>query len=371
MRDEIKRKLDQINELYPKSRLERSKERWRRLWHGEKPLDRLPFVAYPLTVAYYDDVDTPEQRLMRSLDEFIWRGFFADDFIPAFFTGCRQATIPSMFGAKEVVVGSDYSAVRLLHTPEDLDRLEPARVLPGSLAESWLRMQQYFVEETDGQMPVHVTDMQGPVDVAGQLWGYDNLLAAAYVDPDRYFRLLTLTSDAFIHFWNAQMDVIGKERFVGTHLFAWDWIPEDCGATLSADSMVMVSPDYYEAYYAPFHSKIGEVFGGFTVHSCGDFSKAIPAINRTPHIRGINAGQMSVEQLVENGIDKRLVIIANSGMDDADRLFSLIKSEHLRADVTIHPWPCNENRGRPQFWTKEDRLFVKRNEEHLLELASV
>lgn len=369
MRDVVKRKLAAIQELYPPERIEKSKERWRRLWQGEAPLDRLPFVASPVTIPYYDSVDTAEERLMRSLDEFLYRGIFQDDFIPALFPGCRQATIPNLFGAQEIVMGNDHGCERLVNTAEEVAALPEPTIRPGSIAQEWLDMQAYFVEETEGQLPVHVVDMQGPVDVAAQLWGYDNLLAAAYLEPDAYDRLLSLTSEAFLLFWKAQEKTIGPENFVGTHLFGWDWVPPGTGATLSADSMVMVSADYYREFYEPYHLRIGEALGGLTIHSCGDFSKMIPALNNTRCLRGVNAGQMTVAQLVEGGLDKRLVLIANSSMEEAPALFEQIGRENLRADVSVQPWPANERAFRPWEWTKEDRLEIKRNEELLLRLA--
>ena len=40
--------------------------------------------------------------------------------------------------------------------------------------------------------------MQGPVDVCGQLWGYDNLFVCAYEQPEQYGKLMSKVSDAFI-----------------------------------------------------------------------------------------------------------------------------------------------------------------------------
>lgn len=44
MRKWVREKIRIIRELYPQERLEKSKERYRRLWRGEEPADRLPFV---------------------------------------------------------------------------------------------------------------------------------------------------------------------------------------------------------------------------------------------------------------------------------------------------------------------------------------
>ncbi|MHB8963729.1 MAG: hypothetical protein ACYC5K_11315, partial [Saccharofermentanales bacterium] len=165
----VKDRLDRIDELYPADRINTSKERFRRIWNGEKPKDRYPFTYGQLTFDYYDDVHTPEERLRHTLDEIIVHGALNDDYIPSLFPGCKQSTIPSMFGAEEIRVGNDYTCRKIIHRVEDIDRLPAPSVQRGTVAYEWLEMQRYMLEATDGRIPVHVTDMQGPMDVAGQL----------------------------------------------------------------------------------------------------------------------------------------------------------------------------------------------------------
>ena len=89
MRSWVKEKMKRVDDLFPEDRLNRSKTRWAQLWSGDvETLDRYPFVYSPLTMNYYDIVETPEDRLRHSLEEFINRGRIADDFIPTFFPGC-------------------------------------------------------------------------------------------------------------------------------------------------------------------------------------------------------------------------------------------------------------------------------------------
>jgi hypothetical protein len=98
MRDTIREKLNRIAELYPKERLDKSKERWRRAWGGEPVLDHYPFMYSP-SFDYYDAALDMDAWLNRLLDEIIRRGPIDDDFIPTLFPGCRQSTIPVMLGA--------------------------------------------------------------------------------------------------------------------------------------------------------------------------------------------------------------------------------------------------------------------------------
>lgn len=377
MKDWVKRKLDKIEELYTEERLNRSKERWRRIWGGEEPLDRYPFTFSGIDIDYYNKVHSPEERLRIFLDEFIIRGRVNDDFIPSFFPGCKQSTIPNIFGAKEIAKINqggwiDYTCDKIIHEPDDIDRLPEPNIGKGTVAYEWLSMQQYLLEETCGRIPVHVVDMQGPMDVCGQLWGYDKMFVCAYENPDYYHKLLTKVTDAFNLFWNAQKEILG-ECFVGTHLFAWSWVPGNKRATISIDSLVMLSPDFYEEFYKPYIEKIGQSLGDITVHSCGDFSSVFGKIKNTPFVKGINAGQMDLEKLVAAGLDDSLVAVAFGGMDNINDMFSLVKQHKLRTDITIGGlWPVENEKLKPVTdWTDKDWKEIRGREEKVMEAAAL
>ncbi len=375
MKDWIKRKIEEIEALFPPERIRRSKERVERVWRGEKPLDRRPFTYGQCMLHYYDDVHTPEERLKASLEEIILHGKLNDDFIPSIFPGCKQGTIPSMFGAPQIVAGKDYSCERIIHVNEDIDRLPEPSLTEGTVAYAWLEMQKYFLEETGGRLPVHVTDMQGPVDVCGQLWGYDDLFIAAKCEPAYYHKLMGKATEAFVMFWKRQQEVLGA-NFMGTHLFGWSYAPPGAGASLSADSLVMVSPDFYDEFYRPYLSKIGETFGGASVHSCGDFSAVMGRLCATPCVKAIHAGQMSVEALVKAGIDTRKVILGRTNCVDVEKMFALAREHSLRLDLTVDDiWPnavgdVTDPEKGPATWTGEDWDQMKAVEEKIMRQAA-
>lgn len=371
MKPETRYKLEIIDAQFPPERLADSKERWRRLWHNEPVLDRYPFVYAPINIDYYDAAMNPELRLQAMLDEIILHGTIQDDFIPGFFPGCRQATIPNMFGAPEIKVGDSYDCEKIIFDADDVYGLPSLSMGDGTIANEWIAMQAYVMRETDNRLPIHVTDMQGPVDVCGQMWGYDNSLAAAYTDPDEYHYLLDKVTTAFNFFWQSQKYMAGK-LFVGTHLFGWDWVPEGMGATVSADSLVMVSSSFYKKFFKPYLEQISEYCGGITVHSCGDFSATIPALLKTKGIRGINAGQMSLPQLVNAGATKKVVIIAWTNDGNIDETFKLIREHNLRVSLTIgHNWPRENGTPKPMSeWSDDERDIFEDHFEKVMELAT-
>lgn len=360
MQDWIKGKLEQVEALYPKERVERSKERWTKLWNGEKDYDRYPYVLYPSSFAWYDDVHTGEERLRATLDELIVRGHLNDDLIPSLFPGCRQSTIPNILGAREVVLDGDFTCKKILENPEDVYSL-PAPNLDCEVARGWYEMQKYFIEETEGRLPVHVVDMQGPVDAAAQIWSYDDLFVCAYTDPDEYHHLMKHVSDAYTAFWKKQHEVCG-DLFVGTHLFGWDWMPPNMGATISADSLAMVSPDFYDQYFKPHLERVSKEFNGLVVHSCGDFRAVIPNMIKTEGVHAINASQLTCKKLVEAGIGNETLVIATLDINDAEETAALIKEHDLRMSITFfESAPMVDGMGGwPQPWCEQDMDAAQR-----------
>jgi hypothetical protein len=386
MKDWTKRALDELDILFPSERIEKSKARITALWQGEKPVDR-----YSVTYSYalfnmYNAQHNPEQRLKRSLEEFSIHGKLNDDFIPALFPGCRTSTIPNMFGAEEVVINGDVSSKQIINTLADIDSLPEPSIGPGTIAHEWLQMQEYFLEETEGRIPVHVTDMQGPVDACGQMFSYDALFLMVYTDPDYYHKLLSRVTDAFIMLWEAQKRLLG-DLFVGTHLFGHNWVPTDFGATISADSMVMVGPDFYNEFFRPYIERIGDHFGMLAVHSCGDFSANVNALCRTKHVSGINAAQMSVDELLTAGLDKDTVVIAFSEIGAVKDAYTTIRKHNLLVDLSVNgfSWPqkktvTNDPKNNfgdnllippPCEWSRRDWDRLRREEDSVLEAAFV
>lgn len=372
MKQIIAEKLAQVDELFPPERIRASKERISAIWRGERPEGRYPYVYYPISFNYYDDAHEAQERLLVTLDELILRGQFDDDFIPAVFPGCKQSTIPSMFGAKELVCGRDYCSERLITQAADVHDLRVPEISEGSVAAYWIDMQKYLYDETEGRLGIHITDMQGPADVCGQLWGYDNLFISAYTDPEEYALAMTNATDAFLVLWNRQKEVL-KDAFVGTHLFGWSWAPEGLGATVSADSIVMVSPEFFDEFYAPYLNRISDETGGLVLHSCGDFGHLMSNLYALRNIRGINAGQMTVQEMMRAGLDDRLAVIAQSKMEDAETMFTLARENGLRMDLTIvGAWPGDPyNPNKPEEWTQENWDETKRINERLLRISEL
>ncbi|MDR1438635.1 MAG: hypothetical protein LBJ10_01040 [Clostridiales bacterium] len=363
MKNWVREKLKIIGELYPGERIAASKRRIAGMWAGRAPADRYPYTFDTLGFNYYNEVFSKEDGLRAYLDEFIARGAVGDDFIPAFFPGCRQGTIPGMFGAKEIVVGRDHTNERILSRPEDIDSLPYPSIAAGASASGYLEMERYYLEECEGALPVHVCDMQGPMDAAAQLWGYDNLFLCAYDDEKRFHRLLGLCTEAYCILWEAQRDLLGG-NFVCTHLFGSSWAPLGNGATLSADSMAMVSEDFFAEYFQPHLEAAASRLGMLSVHSCGDFGAVAGALGRLGCVHAVNASQMTAGELLGAGWDRGKMIIQMEHIDNAAGVFALARENGLRMDATfVGLWPAAPGGGNApaQSWTPaQAELVAKR-----------
>jgi len=371
MKDSVKEKLDRIDELFPPDRLAKSKARWTAVWNGEQPLDRYPFLTGFPSFNPYNDNHPPQERLHAYLDACIHMGRGHDDFIPSIFPGCNQATIPCMLGAEAIRIGEETSCKKLIHGAADIDRLPEPVILPGTPAHDWLAMEEYLLEETSGRIPIHVCDMQGPVDVCGQLWGYDNLFLAALDEPETYERFVMKATDAFILLWKEQKKLLGS-TFAGTHLFAWNWVPPGMGASLSADSLVMISPSFFQEFFAPHLARISQEFGGLSVHSCGDFSAVMKAICTVPGLRAINASQMSIPRIMEAGFDKNKLVISMESKENTEEIFQTIRQYGLHVDVSFTDvWPIREGIAIPiANWTREEQYGFDAAETMILDAAN-
>jgi hypothetical protein len=369
VKNAIKEKLKKIKDLYPEEKLNARKERWRRMWRGEPALDRYPFVFYPPIVDYYNTVYAREDRLNLFLDEFILRGMLEEDFIPAFFPGCRQATIPGMFGAKEVILNDDYSCEHIIFKAEDINDLPEPSFVEGSPAQGWLEMEKFFIEECEGQIPVHVCDMQGPMDVAGQLCGYDDLFTYAYEETELFNKLLSSVVKAFKLLWDTQKKLCG-DLFIGTHMYGWTWVPDHiAGASMSADCMAMLSPLFFKEHYVPYIRELGQYYNGVIVHSCGNFSAVMKILTEIPEVKAVNASQMTPQMIHAAGWNPEKVIITKEDYDKTEDIFKYIKENKLRVEFCIRELWETADKGlakNPDAWTAETIGEIKKRNREII-----
>jgi hypothetical protein len=104
---------------------------------------------------------------------------------------------------------------------------------------------------------------------------------------------------------------------------------------MSADSIVMVSPEFFDDFFKPYIEMIGEALGNICLHSCGDFTNVFDNLVATPYLKAVNAGEMTVKELIRAGLDRRTIAIVKSRLDETGDMFDIIKQHNLRVDLSI------------------------------------
>jgi 5-methyltetrahydrofolate--homocysteine methyltransferase len=211
-----------------------------------------------------------------------------DDYVPYFMPWFGTGVLASAFGAKMRIPDdpADDPAVLepLIKSPADAARLR----LPDHTRDGWMPRVQEAIDYavTNGDLPVGLTDMQGPLDTLGQMCGQSQLYQWMYSQPAMIHELMDLVTQAFIDWVKVQKKHIGEPL---------DWsnglqgaFSPGCGVWESDDDLVLVDPGLYREFVAPYVSRIFKVFGSGSVHFCGSGVQHIPSFKQIENLKVIN-----------------------------------------------------------------------------------
>jgi 5-methyltetrahydrofolate--homocysteine methyltransferase len=211
-----------------------------------------------------------------------------DDYVPYFMPWFGTGVLASAFGAKMRIPDdpADDPAVLepLIKSPADAARLR----LPDPTRGGWMPrvLEAIDYAATNGDLPVGLTDMQGPLDTLGQMCGQSQLYQWMYSQPAMIHELMDLVTQAFIDWVKVQKKHIGEPL---------DWsnglqgaFSPGCGVWESDDDLVLVDPGLYREFVAPYVSRIFKVFGSGSVHFCGSGVQHIPSFKQIENLKVIN-----------------------------------------------------------------------------------
>jgi len=207
-----------------------------------------------------------------------------DDLVPYFIPWFGTGVLASGFGCRLTHPGpGDDPAVAgpCVTSPADVARLK----MPDPYRDGWmprvLKMIDYARE--NGDLPVGLTDMQGPLDTLDQMCGHARLYTWMYHEPAMVHELFDLVTDAFIEWVKVQKKHIG-EPLNRSNGLQGAWSPTGVGVWESDDDLVLLGADLYAEFVVPYVSRIFEAFGGGSVHFCG---KGIQHVDNLLHIKNI------------------------------------------------------------------------------------
>jgi hypothetical protein len=156
----------------------------------------------------------------------------------------------------------------------------PVSVETTPIGRETLRTIEYFLDKTQGRIPMSLTDTQSPMDTASFIVDNNNFFMSFIDDPESVAKLLGIITDLLVDFTKRQVDLIGDALVSPGHGFASSRRFSGLGA--SDDVSMMLSAGQYSSLEAPLLAKLADSFGGAAFHSCGDWSAKAPAVAKTP-----------------------------------------------------------------------------------------
>ncbi|MDP6633902.1 MAG: uroporphyrinogen decarboxylase family protein [Phycisphaerae bacterium] len=124
-------------------------------------------------------------------------------------------------------------------------------------------------------LPVGVTDCQGPLTTALQILGYDKLIYWMYDYPEAIHDVMQLVTDALIEWVTVQKRAVGQEMTDDAYVLGIK-IPGGYGGVwMSDDDSIIFGPELYREFVAPYNSQVLKAFGGGSIHYCGNANQHI------------------------------------------------------------------------------------------------
>jgi 5-methyltetrahydrofolate--homocysteine methyltransferase len=210
-----------------------------------------------------------------------------DDFIPYFMPWFGTGVLASAFGCEISIApgpGNDPAVSGpCLTSVKDVARLRPPDPQRAGWMPRVLDAIDYACAETD--LPVGLTDMQGPLDTIGLMCGQAQLYQWMYREPAMVHELFELVTTAFIEWAKVQKQHIGEPSDASNGLQGV-WTPKGIGIWESDDDMVLIDARLYGEFVVPCLSRLCQAFGGGQVHFCGN---GVHQINNLLNIEGLRA----------------------------------------------------------------------------------
>jgi hypothetical protein len=267
-----------------------------------------PFRIYPYPEAFAD----PAKMLVNELvgSGMVWGSgspsivnsvVLQDDFPLQIRANYGIGIIASLFGAEIQVVADNMPWVQpigparleqaLAHGAPDLDR----GLLPRAL-ETMAFYQEALAPYPKCRQAIRITqtDLQGPFDIAAQLWGGE-ILTAFQDRPELLRDLLELLGRTYAEVCR-EIAAASTAR-VGEECIALHFTVCRGNCLLKDDSSIMLSPRTYASFIRPANERVLEALGGGGIHWCGSGQHWRPEFVDTSGLRCIDWGNPEVLDL--------------------------------------------------------------------------
>jgi hypothetical protein len=267
-----------------------------------------PFRIYPYPEAFVDPVKMLVNELVGP--GMVWGSgspsivnsvLLRDDFPLQIRANYGIGILASLFGAEIHVVednmpwvqpvGPDRLEQALAHGAPDRDRGLLPRVIETM---AYYREALAPYPKCSRALRITQTDLQGPFDIAAQLWGGE--IFTAFQDrPDLLRDLLELIGQTYVEV--CREIAAASTAQVGEECIALHFTVCRGSCLLKDDSSIMLSPRTYAAFIRPANERVLEALGGGGIHWCGSGQHWRPEFVDTRGLRCIDWGNPEVLDL--------------------------------------------------------------------------
>jgi uroporphyrinogen-III decarboxylase len=211
-----------------------------------------------------------------------------DAYIPFLHPWYGTGVLASAFGIDLVCNPKADPAVNLstIEKPEEIDELQmpvPGESGAMKIVTDYL---DYFKAHSD--VPVVITDCQGPLTTAFQVVGYDKFCYWMQDDPRRIHKLMEMVTEALIQWVRFQKER-ADQPLDGCCYPLSIKVPQGYGGVwMSDDDSVIMGGELYGEFVRPYNERFLKAFGGGCIHYCGNSTQNIENYLRTEGVTAIN-----------------------------------------------------------------------------------
>jgi len=211
-----------------------------------------------------------------------------DDYIPFLHPWFGTVVVPSAVGGTVVYPPKLDPALKgsAISRPEQVYDLKPPDPYRDGLMPKVLEYIDYM--KINSNLPICVTDTQGPLNIALSIAGVENLFIWFYTHPDEAHHLMDFSTNILIDWIKVQKKHAGIGLFDGAFPHGIKLPSEFGGVCLSDDDCTQLPADLYNEFVVPYNSRVLKAFGGGTIHFCGTSVHQIENLLLIEGLTGVN-----------------------------------------------------------------------------------
>lgn len=304
-------------------------------WRNVLAKKYIPATQYTLGNFYNDCRD--KERMLDVQLEGIAKTLQVDtDFVPYLEPWHGVGVYAEAFGCPFEWRENDSPWVHpIVHDFEDFKQLSPPEYALAKMLNYVLETVTYFDRQTQGQIPISLTDTQSPLDNATLICDTTFFFLACYEHPDEVKTLLQWITDLILESSRQQRALMHAPAQPG-HIM---WSPLDGkGLSIAEDNLVMIHPDHYREFAEPYNLQLAKAFDGLAVHSCGSWKQHFRGLGATPGLLmcdlaqhlSVDPNPNNLEDILEGFRGTKTLVQVRTGIDPDDPDGSLGWIDELR-----------------------------------------